>query len=301
MQTGFGNYLKRKKELEQSMKDSLENSDKLEDEKLLEEVIDSLRNEVVNAETNKEKTDGEKKGQGIVEAVSYRQEAIQDISVMFLEEMELVDDGNPMYDRLLEFNLASKTPNTDGTVTIKFKDGTEMSMKEFQQEQEKLTIDRDSQSSITALVDNVIKVASDEGGDFDYAKQQNKINQIINNPEASLYSLSSHKLINGNSFRDHMIDALSKGTYEDLGISPNEAKELDPTPNTPITSDDASKITQTLISNEDDMLKDYLVKYYTDVLQLQYNVNLPKAEKPIQSKNNTTASNKIKIDTTEFA
>ena len=53
------------------------------------------------------------------------------------------------------------------------------------------------------------------------------------------------------------------------------------------------------------MLKDYLTKYYTDVLKLQYNMNLPKAQKPVTPRttndSSTGTSVSSEINTTQFA
>jgi len=313
METGVGTFLKRKKEydekkkeFEKLMEESLEGNG--EEQQIKEEAtpyMESLREDYILAETPKEKkqieNDAQKKVEGMLSIFDSRDE----IAELALDEMEFNGDDF-IFDQMQEFVDGTGTyeVNNDGTVDLFFKDGSTVPLNQFKKEIEAKKIDRDSQKSITALVDNITELASDSGGEFDYAKHQNKINQIINSPDASLHSLSSHKLINGNSFEDHMTKALSTGTYEDLDLSPAEAKGLDPTPNTPITPEDANKITQALIQDGGDMLKDYLVKYYTDVLQLQYNVNLPKAEKPVQTTNNTsTASNKkeIQVNTTQFA
>tara|TARA_R100001443_G_scaffold3125_1_gene9970 strand:- start:1193 stop:2263 length:1071 start_codon:yes stop_codon:yes gene_type:complete len=299
METGVGTFLKRKKEYEEkkkefqdSMEDALEVGENEEQDfkdKIDPEVV-ALREEYILADTpadqNNIMNDTKKRVEGELSVVDAKSE----LAELALDEMEF-DGDDFIFDQIKEFTDGTGTyeVNHDGKVDLIFSDGSKIPLNQFKKEIKAKTIDRDSQKSITALVDNVTELAETSGGEFDYAKHQNKINQIINNSDASLHSLASHKLINGNSFKDHMTEALSKGTYEDLGLSTAKAEELDPTKESPITPEDAIKITQALIQDSD-MLKEYLVKYYTDVLQLQYNVNLPKA-RINTSKNTVTAEN----------
>lgn len=303
IQTGVGTFIQRKKEYDKKRKELEDAANKSlntdinekEEKEKMEEDIKRDRDQYVVEITPGGK---EKILATTAEKVKARQDFMNsksDISEIFLDEMEY-DGDNFIYDQIKEFiegKAIEEVDSATGEATILFQDGEDVQrvpLNQFKQEVEKLKIDRDSQKNLTALVDDITNLADNQQStNFDYVKYQNKVSQIINNKDTSLYSLANHKLINGNSFKDHMTEALSKGTYEDLGLSTAKAEELDPTPNTPITPEDANKITQALIQDSD-MLKEYLVKYYTDVLQLQYNVNLPKAQVNT-SKNTVTAEN----------
>ena len=318
VQTGVGVFLQRKKEYDKKRKELEDaanerlNSDinEKEEKEKMEEDIKRDRDQYVVEITPGGK---EKILATTAEKVKARQDFMNsksDISEIFLDEMEY-DGDNFIYDQIKQFiegKAIEEVDDATGEAIILFQDGKNLQrvpLSQFKQEVNKLKIDRDSQKNLVTLVDNVSRLAENEGGEFDYAKFQNQISQVINNSDTSLYSLANHKILNGNSFKDHMIEALEKGSYEDLGISLEEAKELDPTPNTRITLKDAEKITKTLIENEDDMLKDYLTKYYTDVLKLQYNMNLPKAQKPATPRttndSSTGTSVSSEINTTQFA
>ena len=319
VQTGVGTFIQRKKEYDKKRKELEEaanerlNSDtnEKEEKEKIKEDIKRDRNQYVVELNPGPRQEIIADTMGYISAVQDRIKAKDDISEIFLDEMEY-DGDNFIYDQIEQFIKGKAVESIDestGENILLFQDGEDMQrvpLNQFKQEVEKLKIDRDSQKNLVTLVDNVSRLAENEGGEFDYTKFQNQISQVINNSDTSLYSLANHKILNGNSFKNHMVEALEKGSYEDLGISPEEAKELDPTPNTRITPKDAEKITKTLIENEDDMLKDYLTKYYTDVLKLQYNMNLPRAQKPVTTNpqnNNLTTKNPIttEINTTEFS
>ena len=331
VQTGVGVFLQRKKEYDKKRKELEDAANKnlntdIDETKLKEEVKDEFKDikyELTMTDIPSDRSYLKSLASDKINQMKEFEQYKDDLSEIFLDEMEY-DGDNFIYDQIKEFidgtavrhnvDRLPDEPDTDehgfekdqqrlvASSVIKFSDGSEVSLSEFKQEVEKLKIDRDSQKNLIALVDDITNLADNQqSASFDYVKYQNKVSQIINNKDTSLYSLANHKLLNGNSFKDHMIEALSKGSYEDLGIpyykTSRIARELDPTPNTPVTPEDAEKIAKTLIENEDDMLKDYLTKYYTDVLQLQYEINTPKAEN-ITNQNTVTAEN-TNVETTQ--
>ena len=327
IQTGVGTFIQRKKEYDKKRKELEDAANKnlntdVDETKLKEEVQDEFKDikyEITMTDIPSNKSYLMSVASDKVNEINQYLQYKDDLSEIFLDEMEY-DGDNFIYDQIKEFidgtavrhnvDRLPDEPDTDehgfekdqqqlvASSVIKFSDGSEVPLSEFKQEVEKLKIDRDSQKSLTALVSDITTLADNQQGtSFDYVKYQNKVSQIINNKDTSLHSLANHKLLNGNSFKDHMIQALETANYGDLGLSLEEAKELDPTPNTKITPEDAEKITKTLIENEDDMLKDYLTKYYTDVLQLQYEINIPKAEN-ITNQNTVTAEN-TNVETTQ--
>tara|TARA_Y100000592_G_scaffold24804_1_gene38886 strand:- start:6357 stop:7481 length:1125 start_codon:yes stop_codon:yes gene_type:complete len=327
MQTGVGTFIQRKKEYDKKRKELEDAANKnlntdVDETKLKEEVKDEFKDikyKITMTDIPSDRSYLKSVASDKVNEINQYLQYKDDLSEIFLDEMEY-DGDNFIYDQIKEFidgtavrhnvDRLPDEPDTDeygfekdqqqlvASSVIKFSDGSEIPLSQFKQEVEKLKIDRDSQKSLTALVSDVTNLADNQqSANFDYVKYQNKVSQIINNKDTSLYSLANHKLLNGNSFKDHMIQALETANYGDLGLSLEEAKELDPTPNTKITSEDAEKITKTLIENEDDMLKDYLTKYYTDVLQLQHEINTPKAEN-ITNQNTVTAEN-TNVETTQ--
>ena len=331
VQTGVGVFLQRKKEYDKKRKELEDAANKnlntdIDETKLKEEVKDEFKDikyEITMTDIPSDRSYLKSLASDKINQMKEFEQYKDDLSEIFLDEMEY-DGDNFIYDQIKEFidgtavrhnvDRLPDEPDTDehgfekdqqrlvASSVIKFSDGSEIPLSQFKQEVEKLKIDRDSQKSLTALVSDITTLADNQqSANFDYVKYQNKVSQIINNKDTSLYSLANHKLLNGNSFKDHMIEALSKGSYEDLGIpyykTSRIARELDPTPNTPVTPEDAEKIAKTLIENEDDMLKDYLTKYYTDVLQLQYEINTPKAENIINQ--NTVTAENTNVETTQ--
>ena len=331
VQTGVGVFLQRKKEYDKKRKELEDAANKnlntdIDETKLKEEVKDEFKDikyEITMTDIPSDRSYLKSLASDKINQMKEFEQYKDDLSEIFLDEMEY-DGDNFIYDQIKEFidgtavrhnvDRLPDEPDTDehgfekdqqrlvASSVIKFSDGSEVSLSEFKQEVEKLKIDRDSQKNLIALVDDITNLADNQqSASFDYVKYQNKVSQIINNKDTSLYSLANHKLLNGNSFKDHMIEALSKGSYEDLGIpyykTSRRVRELDPTPKTPVTLEDAEKIAKTLIENEDDMLKDYLTKYYTDVLQLQYEINTPKAENIINQ--NTVTAENTNVETTQ--
>ena len=267
---GVSSFMKEQKKIREKeqkideiMQDVLENNDPETDIKddLTEDFVE-LRESYITADTPKDKNNIETSVQKKVEGTLKLIETKDDLAAMYLDEMEYNADDF-VYEQLADLQSGNVVTdiNDDGTVTLRFPDESgkhfsEISLSEFKKDLEKKVIDRDSQKSLTALIDDVIDVTDqnkdiDETLEFDSKKYYNKINQIINNPNASLYSLANHKLVNGNSFKDHFIEAIKKGTYEDLGITMQELESLDPTPKTRVTNKDAQKIVNTLINNED--------------------------------------------------
>ena len=56
---------------------------------------------------------------------------------------------------------------------------------------------------------------------------------------------------------------LSNNTYESLGIKDRKVKRFDPTPDTPVTPEDAMVIADNLLKNER-LTKKYLTTYFTN-------------------------------------
>jgi hypothetical protein len=154
-----------------------------------------------------------------------------------------------------------------------------------------LSMDRDSQTKIKTVVDAVTNdatafVGGDTSKEFNYdAVRNNIMNNVINSNEANLRSLASDSIWGNTSWKTDMEEALTKGTYAQLGIESGDFE--DPTPDDGITEADAKKITAEIMKN-DKLLKETLGDYYTKIAEKNYNV---------QTGNNKTNNNNSGVNT----
>ena len=86
-------------------------------------------------------------------------------------------------------------------------------------------------------------------------------------------SLATDKIYGNRVFKDDLMESIASGTYADLGLSEEQIKNMDPTPNDKITYEDAAQITSSIMKDED-QLKNYLAEYYTNILEQNYYKNL---------------------------
>ena len=140
------------------------------------------------------------------------------------------------------------------------------------------SVDVQSKKIVDEVVNTTSKDASNvlpgEDNEFNYEATHNAIKtQVVG--KGNVRSLAKDEIIPGRSFYDDMQEALVNSSYEEMGIdmSEEDAKKLDPTPKTPISSEDAKVITDKLMGDED-MLKDYLADYYTNYMEQNYNNSL---------------------------
>ena len=157
-------------------------------------------------------------------------------------------------------------------------DGKWMSMEEITDMLSGMKLDQASKEGMKVLLDDTVRKAEavQDGDDptFNYQKEFNNIKQKIVET-GNLESLMVDKIFGNRTFKDDLMSAIQKGTYADMGIP--EAQVQDPTPEDGrITSEDA-KIIYGTITQDKDMLKDYLAEYYTKALEQNHNNNLSPA------------------------
>ena len=137
-------------------------------------------------------------------------------------------------------------------------------------------VDQKSKAGLKMLLQNQ-KALSDKANktkeaSFNYQKEYDNVMRTI--VEAGdMRSLASDKIFSDRVFKDDLFNSIQRGTYKDLGLTENTVKGMDPTPNTPITPEDALTITSAIMKDED-MLKPYLAEYFTNALEQKYLINL---------------------------
>ena len=137
-------------------------------------------------------------------------------------------------------------------------------------------IDQASQKGVKALIDDSVRKAENiqpgENSEFNYKKEYNNIkNKIIDTGD--LRSLATDKIFGNRVFKDDLQSAITMGTYQEMGLTEEQLKQMDPTPDGRITEEDATAITSHVLGNES-MLKDYLAEYYTNAVEQNWNNNL---------------------------
>jgi len=143
-----------------------------------------------------------------------------------------------------------------------------------------LAVDKESQTKISTVVQAVTEDANAfVGGDttktFNYdATKNNIMTNVINADGVNLRSLAKDSIWGGTSWETDMQEALTNGTYQDLGITQEQAENLDPNGGN-ITAEDAKVITQAIMK-DDALLKETLGDYYTKIAENNYNLQSKK-------------------------
>ena len=190
-----------------------------------------------------------------------------------------VEKLGPMANNITNIiNGTSQPIFKDKVPGYEMEDGNWMSMQEITDMLNGLKLDQVSKEGMKVLLDDTVRKAEaiQDGDDptFNYQKEFNNIKQKIIEP-GNLGSLMVDKIFGNRTFKDDLMSAIQKGTYAGMGIP--EAQVQDPTPEDGrITSEDA-KIIYNTITQDKDMLKDYLAEYYTKALEQNYNNNLSPA------------------------
>ena len=125
--------------------------------------------------------------------------------------------------------------------------------------------DEVSSDVITSAIDDTVQrstaIMPGENGVFNYDFEERKYKNIVN--KGNIKSLATQEHIPGRIFKDDLAEMLSNNTYESLGIKERKVNRLDPTPDTPVTPEDAMVITEELLKNER-LTKRYLTTYFTN-------------------------------------
>ena len=190
-----------------------------------------------------------------------------------------VEKLGPMANNITNIiNGTSQPIFKDKVPGYEMEDGNWMSMQEITDMLSGMKLDQGSKEGMKVLLDDTVRKAEaiQDGDDptFNYQKEFNNIKQKIVE-SGNLGSLMVDKIFGNRTFKDDLMSAIQKGTYASMGIP--EAQVQDPTPEDGrITSEDA-KIIYGAITQDKDMLKDYLAEYYTKALEQNYNNNLSPA------------------------
>jgi hypothetical protein len=146
---------------------------------------------------------------------------------------------------------------------------------------DKFRFDQSSQAELLALQNTMVDIADqgDHNSTFDMASAKNKVKSILNASDKKL-SLMYDEMIEGRSFKNDLMGSgmLSGVTYEQLGLSPEQAYEMEraageENPDGVIGSDALTAEDQKLILSKfmtsDDMKgerDEMLTTYYTDIM-----------------------------------
>lgn len=231
-------------------------------------------------------TGSRKEQEGIKKYLKKRAEGLskeiddkEEIATLALDEVDY-DIQNPLFDTIVQIfsgkadKIVDKDNPNEISWSLKNEDGKEeiWDMNLLKKEVQKITIDRDAEKTLNTLLDTVL----DPKSEHYQSKEQiyNDIhNKVVNAKNVNLFSLATHELIPGVSFKDSFTEALTNISYDTLLLSPEEnekIKSLDPdTDGDPnfISPDDAEEIVSALIDGQDDLLKEYLTGFYTNVFE----------------------------------
>lgn len=112
-------------------------------------------------------------------------------------------------------------------------------------------------------------------GNFNYQMAYDDVRDtIVGQEDTNKRSLAMDEMIPGSNrtwFKD-MQEAIMSSSYEQFGIplTKDQAKEMDPTQETPITNSDARKIIRSVMKDET-MFDDFLTSYYTKFMEQNWN------------------------------
>ena len=175
-------------------------------------------------------------------------------------DMLNIVDGNidPTYEK-----------NTPG---FELSDGTWKSMDDIDRMIDEKNVDEPSKNIFQTMLTDQQAFASEiqkgENADFNFQKNYNKVKtQIIE--QGNIKSLATDKIFGNRVFKDDLLSAIEKGTYNELGLDENAIKSMDPTPNNKITPEDAAAIVSGVLEDSD-MLTEYLTDYYVKALEQNF-------------------------------
>ena len=157
-------------------------------------------------------------------------------------------------------------------------DGNFMSIDDVNKMVKEGSVDKKSFQAIDSIVAEASSDASKrqvgENSQFNHHNYYNGIrNKIVK--EGNLRSLATNTNSFGRVFKKDLEESILAGSYEKMGIGKdaNKLDSMDPTPDTPITPEDAQQIAR-MIFEDEQMLGDYVAEYYTNYAEQNFNANL---------------------------
>ena len=129
--------------------------------------------------------------------------------------------------------------------------------------------DENSESAFQGHIDKTIQNAKNikpgEKPDFNWSIEYDKMKTFTAKGNAK--AIWNNPILGGRVPKDDLINSIKSGTYSDYGIGMTEkdAKQLDPTKDTPITDDDARIIADEIINNQPELRSNLLAEYLTNL------------------------------------
>ena len=138
--------------------------------------------------------------------------------------------------------------------------------------------DENSESAFQGHIDKTIKDAENvqpgETPNFNWSVTYDKMKTF--EAKGNSKAIWNNPILGGRVPKDDLINSIKSGTYSDYGIGMTEedAKQLDPTKDTPITDDDARIIADEIINNQPELRSNLLAGYLTNLSSDIYNKSL---------------------------
>ena len=129
--------------------------------------------------------------------------------------------------------------------------------------------DENSESAFQGHIDKTIQNAKNikpgEKPDFNWSIEYDKMKTFT--AKGNVKAIWNNPIFGGRVPKDDLINSIKSGTYSDYGIGMTEedAKQLDPTKDTPITDDDARIIADEIINNQPELRSNLLAEYLTNL------------------------------------
>ncbi len=192
-------------------------------------------------------------------------------------------DGSPM--KMTSSPYKKNTPNDTSVenneeyhTSKPQADNNFMSIDDVKKMVQEGAVDTKSFEAIDTLVAQASKDATSrqvgENSQFNHHNYYNGIrNKIVKG--GNLRSLATNTNSFGRVFKKDLEESILAGSYEKMGIGKDAEKldSMDPTPDTPITPEDAQQIAR-MIFQDEQLLGDYVAEYYTNYAEQNFNANL---------------------------
>mgnify|MGYP003115221530 CR=1 FL=1 len=174
---------------------------------------------------------------------------------------------------------------------------------------DRFRVDQASQAELLTLQNTMTDLADESKHDakFDIGSAKNKVKQIINNSDKKL-SLMYDELIDGRSFKNDLMGSgmLANVTYAQLGISPEEAFEIERAAgeenpdgvigSDALTSQDQESILRKFLTSGDMKAEreEMLTTYYTDIMSQTWHKQHSVVVEQYNAANPGAANNNVK-------
>tara|TARA_R100000315_G_scaffold40375_1_gene17382 strand:+ start:9802 stop:10767 length:966 start_codon:yes stop_codon:yes gene_type:complete len=308
-----------KSEFKQIMEREMERDVSLDDAKEAEirSKLGPWKTEYENASDEQTKNSLERKILKFAQEEQSDAKGRSDLAETGLDKMEF-DGRLPIFRVMADIveNNVEKITEEDGSIKYAYTDNTPEGFEEpfaisqVIEKTQEFQKDERFVSTFEGLINNNINqirnIKEGDSEEFPFESVYNNIlNNVINSDESNIYSIANHKNFGNKSWKDSLVERITQGTYEELGITTNEIESLDPTPDGRITPEDARVIVDKFEFEDKPELREELANYYTKIIEKQWNANIPKKHnkenkeadiaKKIYTNNNNTKTKKRNI------